>query len=57
MPRGNPNKTKIARIDLELDTQIRDLADKSGMSFARASKEIARMNKELKGKKVREIVF
>lgn len=48
----------IKRIDKELDSQINDLAKKNNMKYREASREVANMVKQVRGKSfTREIRF
>lgn len=51
------SKSKLTRISIELDSQIRDFALKNNMNLTQASRELAKMNNKFRGKKVREVVF
>ena len=55
---GRIVKSKVLRVDINLDSVIREVAAKNNIEFTEASREIARAFKELKGKKIaREIRF
>lgn len=52
------NKGRVARVSVDLDSQIRELAKKNNLKYIEASEELARMTRRFSGRKVfREIKF